>query len=425
MARFNALSILMDVKIKKINLNDALSLISNHKEKAFISELCYGICRYYFSLKVIIDVLIEKPLKQKDCDVEIILMMGLYQLKYMSVPDFAAVNETVSLLKKIKKPWAKGLLNGSLRHYIREKDSIEQVCAENELYPYAFPQWLITKVGESYGKSYDKILKASNERTPVVLRVNALKITRDAYYQLLREKSYRVEKIHYLDNALIVHDKIDITQLPFFHEGYFSVQDTGAQFSNRLLDLKKGQRVLDACSAPGGKLCHILESGLAFEEVVALDNKENRLSRVKENLSRLNLSSNVLLGDASKPGSWWQKKSFDRILLDAPCTATGIIRRHPDIKLLRQETDLNTIVIQQQAILRALWPLVKKEGLLLYVTCSLLKEENDLQIKNFISHFQDVELVSFTLPIGEKTHYGWQLIPPHSDGFYYALLKKR
>jgi 16S rRNA (cytosine967-C5)-methyltransferase len=424
MPRLKAVLALKSVIEKKYNLSEALLPYVNDEDKGLISELTYGVCRYFYSIEKILDHLILKPLKKKDIDLKLLMMLGIYQLKYLSHPDFAVVNETVAVAKKIKKSWATGLVNGTLRGFLREREEIQSHFEKDETYQYSFPVWLIKKIKAYYPASYQTLLKTFNERAPLVLRVNKNKIDADRYFSILEKEGHKVSRLTYLCDAIELHTKVKVSALPFYTEGYFSIQDAGAQFSALLLELLPAQRVLDACSAPGGKLTHILESGIQFKEMLALDNKESRLLRIQENLTRLGLGAAVRCADAADTQTWWDRKCYDRILLDAPCSATGIIRRHPEIKLLRTKEAVQNVCLEQQRLLDALWPLLSNGGVLLYVTCSILNEENDLQIKRFLSLNSDASLQPFSLPIGSKTSHGWQLLPPESDGFYYARLKK-
>lgn len=424
MSRLKAISVLKALLSNKKPLQEALDRYTKEKDFPFLSELCFGVARYYHQLSFILNHLLSKPLKNKDLDIMLLLLLGLYELNYLKTPSFAAVDETVKVTKKLKKPWASSLVNGVLRQFLREKESIISSLSNDEVYLYAHPDWLIKKIKKDYPERYHSILLANNNRPPLTLRVNATKTTKEKYYQILLDAGLNVEAVDYLDNALLIHEKVNVTSLPFFKEGYFSIQDIAPQFTKSLLDLSSHQRILDACSAPGGKLTHILESNIEFDKVLAIDNKQYRINKMQSNLLRLGLNAEVKKGDAAEPASWWDGELFDSILLDAPCSATGIIRRHPDIKILRTFDAVIDVAKTQKNILNALWPLLKKDGRLLYATCSILKKENDDQMHAFLTSHPDAKSDAINLPIGQKTSYGWQLLPPDSDGFYYACLKK-
>ncbi len=418
-----ALKSLMAVIQDKRPLTDSLTAYQTHPERSLISELAHGVCRYYDCLMAIQEKLVRKPLKAKDLDVQLAILIGLYQLKYLNVKKFVAVNETVKLAANLKKTWAKGLINAVLRNYEREAKAIEAELAGNLSYRYAHPEWLI-ELMNGQGLDAEPILIANNQPAPIYLRINQQHISAEQYLGLLNDAEINAAQSTYLNNAIELKTKVDVTQLPLFQEGHVFVQDMAAQMATDLLDLSDGQRVLDACSAPGGKLTGILQSGYAFESVTALDNHSKRIERIHQNLQRLKLKADVVEGDALSPDPWWDGKPFDRILIDAPCSALGVIRRHPDIKLLRTPEAIEEIMKRQQAILEGLWPLLKKGGRLVYVTCSILPQENEQQLAQFIAHHSDAKALEISLPLGEARSIGWQIYPGPSDGFYYGVLKK-
>ncbi len=425
MSRRFALKAIEKVIQKKKPLNDILESYREKADFAFISELCYGVCRNYFLLEAIVDALLDKPLKSKDFDIKLALILGLYQIKWMRTPAYAAVDETVQLSKAIKKPWAKGLLNALLRRYLREQDQFEDMVAGLSLATrYAFPDWLGEKIASQYASDNEGVLESLNQKASVYLRVNIQKTTAQEYLALLQQAGVNAELSPYLESAILLKETLNITQLPNFDEGYFSVQDISAQFAAKLLNAAKGDRVLDACAAPGGKTCHILERESQLKKLLAVDVDSARIEKVKDNLTRLGLKCDCLCAPCQKIDAWWDGEPFDKILLDAPCSAVGVIRRHPDIKLLRTASQLKESIARQKDILTALWPLLKPGGYLLYATCSILKEENDLQIADFCDRHDNAAHTDINLPIGHQTAYGWQILPGEGDGFYYALLQK-
>lgn len=422
-ARYAALKVLLKVIRDKQSLTEALEPYQTHPQKSLISELCYGVCRFYYGLKPLLTLLLSKPLKAKDNDIELVLLMGLYQLKFMRLKDFAVVNETVKLVSQTKKIWAKGLINGVLRQYIRQAESLHKQLADNLEFQYGHPGWLL-ELFKEYQLPLESICHANNQKAPIYLRVNTHKISIADYIAALSKLEIEVELSPEKTGALKLISKVNVAELPYFQQGYVFVQDLAAQMASELLDLQNGTRVLDACSAPGGKLTAILESNKHFKEVIALDNNPARIDSIYQNLERLKLSAKVIEGDAAQVNDWWDGKPFDRILVDAPCSAVGVIRRHPDIKILRAHSAVVEIVKRQQTILDALWPLLKAGGRLVYATCSILPIENELQIEAFLKRHQDAVAVPFNLAWGDPRTIGWQFLPGKSDGFYYAILEK-
>ncbi|MDD5580195.1 MAG: 16S rRNA (cytosine(967)-C(5))-methyltransferase RsmB [Methylobacter sp.] len=392
------------------------------KDKAFIQALCYGVCRQYHRLDFILSGLLHKPLK--DSDVKALALIGLYQLKYMRVKPHAAVSETV--LAARQKPWAKSLVNAVLRAYLRDADSLEDKADKNQSAAVSHPDWLIKQVEQDWPQQAADCLLENNLQPPMVLRVNLAQTSREQYLQTLALQDMEAEAVSFCPSALILDKPVAVELLPGFDQGLISVQDAAAQLAANLLDVQPGQRVLDVCAAPGGKTAHILESQPQLEKLVAVDIDESRMQRVNENLQRLKLHANVIVGDAAKPEDWWDGIAFDRILLDAPCSALGVIRRHPDIKLLRRAEDIKPLQVLQKNILQAVWPLLASDGVLLYATCSILKQENEQQIQAFLAEHNDAAEWSIDAGWGSARPYGRQILTGESamDGFYYARLRK-
>ncbi len=404
----------LDASIEHANIDDT--------HRPWIKECSFGVCRYYFSLNAIAEKLLAKPLKPKDADLHALLLIGLYQLWRMRVPDHAAINETVSATKSLKKHWAKNLINGVLRNFLREKDALITKLGNTD---YNHPPWLLQAVKSAWPESWKTVLEQNNQQAPFTLRTNQRNTSRDNYSSLLEKTDIAHHACEYSREGITLHAPVDVTQLPGFSEGSCSVQDEAAQLSASLLDLKPGQRVLDACCAPGGKTCHIAESEPDLKHILALDIDAGRLEKVTENLTRLKLQTTTQVGDSAEL-TWWDNTKFDRILLDAPCSATGVIRRHPDIKLLRRESDIDELSALQLKILQNLWQTLNDGGLLLYATCSILPQENENLIKTFVEQQHDAIHLPIEASWGEKRAYGRQLFPQPNghDGFYYSRIKK-
>lgn len=391
---------------------------------AFVQEISYGVCRWFFRLHVIIDVLLQKPLKAKDQDVFAILLIGIYQQAFMRTADHAAIHESAALTTQIKKPWAKALVNAILRNFQRDSANL-LALAKKQAY-YAHPSWLIDQLKRDWPEHYKAILDANNQAPPFCLRVNAQQNNRETYCQTLQTNAIEFTASEHSQDGVYFSSSLAITKVPGFQGGCVSVQDEAAQLAASLLLLEPGQRVLDACSAPGGKTCHILESQTELS-LLALDSEAKRLEKVSDNLQRLQLKAQVQTGDATTPEVWWDGQRFDRILVDAPCSATGIIRRQPDIKLLRQTHHIEELITLQEKILRSLWPLLQEGGILLYATCSILPAENTQLIAKFLSQTQDAVHQPIIARWGIEQIYGRQLFPQPSghDGFYYARIQKK
>ncbi|MEQ1635569.1 MAG: 16S rRNA (cytosine(967)-C(5))-methyltransferase RsmB [Methylococcales bacterium] len=405
-------------------LEASLPAISVIQERAFIQALCYGVIRHYFELESLLNVLLDKPLKAKDLEVKVLALIGLYQLKYMRVKEHAAVSETVAAAKR--QPWAKALLNAVFRRYGREREELS-VLTNNALSAhYNHPDWLIARIRQDWPEQAEQLLAANNQPPPLALRVNLARCSREVYFELLVAAGIAAEIGSYSPAALIITQPIPVNELPQFAEGWVSVQDTAAQLAAQLLDAKPGQRVLDLCAAPGGKTCAILEVQPALQTMWAVDIDANRLARVQTNLERLGLNAELHIGDGSAIATWWDGQLFDRILVDAPCSAIGVIRRHPDIKLLRLASDIEPLVALQYAILKQAWQMLAPGGVLLYATCSVLKQENQQQIQNFLNAYPDAAEWPIEAAWGLPVQIGRQILTGTQgmDGFYYARLLK-
>lgn len=393
------------------------------KDRALLQELCYGVLRWYHRLDAIAAQLLRKPFKAKDTDVRCLILVGIYQLHYLRVPDHAAVSETVAAVKGLNKPWAKGLVNAVLRGFQRLSEQDLAALDQADGVRLAHPDWLLGKIRKAYPEQWLDILSANNQYPPMSLRVNARQAGRDAY---LADLPVEASALDHSAQGIVLDKPTDVEALPGFAEGRVSVQDGAAQLAAGLLAAAPGERILDACAAPGGKTAHVLETQPDLAAMVALDIDELRLQRVSENLTRLKLNAEIVCADASQTEQWWDGQAFDRIMLDAPCSATGVIRRHPDIKLLRRPVDIDQLVTLQAQILRALWPLLKPGGMLLYMTCSVLPQENVKQLQAFFSDHDDVSELPIAVDWGMAQAIGRQILPGQAgmDGFYYARLLK-
>lgn len=407
------------------SLSDVLqdSNVQSSEDKALIQDLCFGNLRHFETINALLEQLLVKPLKQKDKDLECLIRIGLYQLIYQRTPDHAAVNETVAVTKKLKKKWSRALINGILRGFLRDKEKL--LTHAKKVSIHALPIWLIKRIKKAWPDDWKQIAANSNKKAPMSLRVNLSQNTREAYLKQLAGLDIQAECVPLSQTAIQLVKPVNVYDLPAFDKGAVSVQDTAAQFAAQLLNCQAGMRILDACAAPGGKTGHILESAKQLT-VTAVDNKESRLKRVDENLRRLNQTAKLISADVADTKAWWDGQLFDRILLDAPCSATGVIRRHPDIKLLRKDSDIAVLQKLQAHILKSLWPLLKSGGKLLYATCSILPDENEKQIEAFINQHNDAKLCMIEANWGRACQYGRQILSGQDDmdGFYYALLEK-
>lgn len=393
------------------------------KDVPLVQEISFGVCRVLPRLELIIRQLVKKPLKNKTRLVHCLLLVGLYQLLYLRVPAHAAVSEVVNATKPLKLDSFRALVNGVLRRFLREQDRI--LAKADKHWHTLHPDWLVNKLKNAY-PNWREIIEANNQKPPMWIRVNPQYCKAEDYRSLLADfAKNEVDQPACLPECAIQLSKpLAVQQLPQFEQGWATVQDAHAQWSALLLNTQNGELILDACAAPGGKTTHILE--LAPQaKVIALDIEKNRLKRVEENLKRLNQTATVICGDASQPEQWLEQNvMFDRILLDAPCSATGVIRRHPDIKWLRQENDIVELVALQQRILKALWQRLKPNGTLLYATCSILPEENREQIEHFLEQTPNAQLEP--MQFHAETVLYKQFLPQQAggDGFFYAKLRK-
>jgi 16S rRNA (cytosine967-C5)-methyltransferase len=397
------------------------------EERGLAQELSYGALRWGPRLQAVLDRLLHKPLRAKDRELHALLWVGLYQLMYTRIPDYAAVAGTVAASRTLNKAWAAGLVNAVLRGFQKRHGALLAEVDGDEAAALAHPQWWLAALRAGRGEDWRAIAAANNARPPMTLRVNRRCGDRDQYLATLSAAGIAARCAPHTAAGVVLEQPLDVTRLPGFSEGWVSVQDGAAQLAAQLLDPRPGERILDACAAPGGKTAHLLELQPAVTELVAVDSAASRMARVRENLSRLGLSANLIVEDAGAVQHWWDGVPFDRILLDAPCSGSGVIRRHPDIKYLRRPEDIAALAAEQRRLLAALWPLVKHGGMLLYVTCSVLPEEDELQVENFLASQQDACEEPLAGDWGRALRHGRLVLPGTDgmDGFYYASFTRR
>lgn len=396
-------------------------------DQALFKALCFGTLRWYPQIEILLQQLIDKPLKQKELPLQALIACGIYQLLYMRIAEHAVINETVAGTKKLNRQWAKGFVNAVLRKVQRQRQTLLEQHRQNPVFHRAHPQWLIDELQKDWPSAVaEQIMTANNQQAPMTLRVNSQRCSREDYLQRLADLGMVARAAHYSPQGLVLEKAVDVSDLPGFKQGLVSVQDEAAQLAASLLALQAGQRVLDACCAPGGKTCHIAELQPQLKALVAIDLEEERLKRTRENLQRLGLTAQLLATDVGNIDQWWDGQCFDRILLDAPCSASGVIRRHPDIKLLRKGADIDKLSAIQVDLLNRVWKTLSDGGILVYATCSVFQRENDQVIAQFLAANCDAEIMPIEGDWGYSTDYGRQLLPTEngSDGFYYARLHK-
>jgi len=425
---------MLDVVDKQKSLTPVLTRFSEKvaaTDKGLLQHICYGSCRHYFSLNALSKMLLQKPLAEDARPVQALMWVGIYQLAYTDISEHAAIHETVEACGQLKLEKFKGLLNAILRRFQREKEALLEGLKTSDVTRLEHPKWLLKQLKKSWPDHWQQICQQANIQAPMCLRVNANQQDRETYLNSLKSNEIQAREGKLSLTSIYLEKAMDVFALPGFSEGSCSVQDEAAQMAAQILAPEKGDRILDACSAPGGKTCHLLEFVQGDAQVVAMDADERRLERVTENLQRLKFEAVTAVGKAQYPETWWDGELFDRILLDVPCSATGVIRRHPDIKMLRLKEDIDNLAILQREILDQAWTMLKPGGSLLYATCSVLPIENSQNIEAFLTDqvgakLQNIDLTD-RLSSGIDTGFGWQLFPSeHShDGFFYALLKKQ
>ncbi|MEP0072743.1 MAG: 16S rRNA (cytosine(967)-C(5))-methyltransferase RsmB [Marinomonas sp.] len=434
-ARQVAIEIIANILLQQGSLSTQLarhqtSVASEHIP--LLKELCFGVCRQYPKLNSIALSLLSHPFEEKDTDLYATLLLGLYQLSYMNTPDHAAVNESVEACRILKKDWATKLMNAVLRRYQREGDEITENLESMPSVEYNHPKWLVKRFNKYWPDHLEQIIEASNTHPPMCIRVNESSVSRETYQAQLLELGIKSDTGIFSPSALYLRKAVKVTELPNFEEGFSSVQDEAAQLSAHILSPESGQKVLDACAAPGGKTGHLLEKSTDIE-LTAVELEPWRMEKIESNLERLGHSAHLICADAGDLDAWWDGEQFDKILLDVPCSATGVIRRNPDIKINRKPADITELVEIQKEIISQVWKTLKPNGFMLYATCSLMPEENEQQVHQFLEEHHDAKEVSlntlnqgFELEWGIPVSHGRQLFPSLEghDGFYYCLLQK-
>ena len=403
----------------------AFPRLPDSRDRALLTALLNEGARWWPRYDAAIDRLLDKSIRRNDPKIHALLVIGLIQLEVLELPAYAAVAATVEAVRELRRPRLAGLVNAVLRRWQRERETLNVALDATPATRHAHPAWLAAAIARDWSGQAEAIMAASNQEPPLMLRVNRNRATREEVVERLTGADQAVELHPWLADGLVLPHSTDVTRLPGFAQGDFAVQDGAAQVPADLLGLANGQRVLDACAAPGGKACHALER--ANVHLVAVESEAKRIPRIRQNLERLGLRATVVTGDAGDASGWWDGKPFDRVMIDAPCSATGVIRRRPDVRLHRREADIPALITQQARILAACWELLAPGGSLLYVTCSILRAENEGVIGAFVAERADVDLVPLSLPVGQAAGIGWQILPGEGDldGMYYALLRKR
>lgn len=410
------------------------------QERGLLRSLCYDSIRWYIRLDALLRRLLARPNQPLTPELHALAIVGLCQLVYTDVPAHAAVDETVNATRLLQQPRAAGLVNAILRRWQREGAKLAAGIDRDTALRTAHPRWLVDRLAADWpanveAPDFEQILAANNQRPPFWLRVNRLRGSGAAYREQLQAQGLEVIDSRDDDHTLLLSRAVDVHELPGFAAGLVSVQDAAAQLAAPLLAPRPGERILDACAAPGGKTCHLLELQPDLQELVAVDVSKERLARVQDNLQRLGLTAKVVAGDAGESSIWWDGREFDRILLDVPCSATGVIRRHPDIKLLRRSEDIGALAERQRQLLAHAWSMLKPGGRLVYASCSVLRAETAAVVAAFVRGNEQVRDVTAEalsalgapgIDVSARNAAGYAIAPGTAgmDGFYYACLEK-
>ncbi|RMH17054.1 MAG: 16S rRNA (cytosine(967)-C(5))-methyltransferase RsmB [Gammaproteobacteria bacterium] len=424
-ARLLSLQTLLGVVQQKGSLNTLLEDCTRHlnpQDSSLVNQLSYGVLRQYEYLSGLTTRYLKKPLKSKDQDISLILLLGLYQLLFTRIKPHAAIHETVALTRAIHKSWASGLVNGILRRIQRTPRS-ELRCEATLI-----SDWLLQRLQHDWPDEWPTMLEASRQHPPMTLRINPARTSVYEYLTRLEQHEISAKPVAGFPQALILEHPVPVSKLPGFDQGHVSVQDTSAQLVAPLLQAKPGMRILDACAAPGGKSAHLLELQPQIGHLLAMDIEEKRSLKLASTIQRLQFQNvSICTADATHPEQWWDGQPFDGIMIDAPCSGTGVIRRHPDIKFLRRESDIDRLAEQQKKLLHACWALLKSGGRIVYSTCSILHQENTDVIAEFIasSHARETDSV---IHGARPQRHGMQILPGlnpfNGDGFYLSCLEK-
>jgi 16S rRNA (cytosine967-C5)-methyltransferase len=399
-------------------------ILQQPRDRAFARECLFGSARHFERLDWLIHQLLQKPLKPKDSDLSALLITASYQLIYLNTPSHAVISESVEAVRALNKDWAAKMINGVLRNLLRQHNELMETSKLPLSVQHLMPQWLIKRLKNAWPKHWQEICKNSQEKPPLTLRVNQSHNQFNEFSLQLAQRAIEYQQHPTVNSAIKLTKPLQVTEIPLFETGLFSVQDLSAQLAAWILPVSSRDRVLDACAAPGGKTAHLLERHPTIK-LTAIDSEAKRATRIEQNLQRIGLDCELIIEDATK---FQATEPYDAILLDAPCSATGVIRRQPDIKLHRHDDDIYPTVKLQRALLDSLWQQLKTGGYLLYATCSLLPDENHKQIKRFLKDQPNArveELPKHITDLGYDTQFGLQIFPQHwHDGFFYCLLKK-
>ncbi len=396
------------------------------RERTTVQALTFGCLRQIERVDALLARLLQKPFKRKDELIGDLMRIAVFELLDAATPDYAVVDAAVNEARAVRA-WSAALVNACLRRFLRERDELLSQVNTDPAARFCLPDWLLKQLRRHYPNEWESIALALGSPGRLTLRINSAKCRRDDYLKLLEAAGVEAEPVPEAASAVALAAGLDVARLPHYADGWIYVQDAGAQLAGELLAPRPGERVLDACAAPGGKTTHLLELTDGALDLVALESDPSRLDRLKENLARSTYAARIQLADAGKPGEWWDGQCFDRILLDAPCSATGVIRRHPDIKLLRREQDIAALAFEQARLLDALWETLRPGGSFVYTTCSILPAENARQISAFLERQGDAEAHSINVAWGRPAGPGRQILPGEAgmDGFFYAILEKK
>jgi 16S rRNA (cytosine967-C5)-methyltransferase len=424
--RQRAIAALSDVLDRGLNLTDSPALHNSpgSRDLSMSRHLAYGVVRWLTALDWLAGQMLSKPIKRRDRDIQRLILLGLYQLWQDESPAHAAIHETAECARLVDKPWAVAIINAVLRRFQRERELwLKRLSEQDE--QYAHPLWMLEKLRADWPRDWQNLVTANNHQARMWLRVNRRGPGKLAVIEQLQDQGFEVQSHPAAVDAICITPAAQVNALQGFAAGHYSVQDPAAQLAADLLDVQTGMHVLDACAAPGGKACHLLER-TPGANLTAVDHHARRMDLVRENFQRLNLHARLIIADATEPAAWWDGIPFQRILLDAPCSATGVIRRHPEIKHLRQEQHVHEATQLQQRLLRRLWPLLDAGGILVYATCSIFRDENSTQISNFLAQQSDAGELLADVAWGHGQQHGRQIFPGEQDmdGFYYAVLQK-
>lgn len=424
--RLAALRALADVLDSSRNLaeSSALSRLDDGRDVALARHLTYEVLRWLSALQWLAERLLSKPLKSRERDIERLIFVGLQQLWHDQTASHAAINETAECARLLGKPWAVGLINAVLRRFQREREPLLERLSQTE-HRFAHPHWMLSEIRQDWPGHWQEIVEANNQHAPLWLRINRQRADKAKLVADLKAAGFDVFDHAYAEDAIGIHPAAAVNKIPGFEQGWLSVQDPAAQLACTLLSPRKGERILDACAAPGGKTAHLLEFCPAIE-LKAIDRQASRVAQIHENLDRLGLKADVQTADSARAEDWWDGQLFNKILLDAPCSASGVIRRHPEIKWLRSREQIEAVSNDQAGLMDALWPLLETGGMLVYATCSIFDCENSSQIKRFLERHPDAVVEIPAVEWGLASSFGRQILPGEAqmDGFFYAVLRK-